>query len=64
MEVIDHQDYLNIEEENKMIGNDWDNVLTPIYNGDYFEPLLKHSINSFNKMGILSFFLVIKATSV
>ena len=24
-----------------MIGNDWDNVLTPIYNGDYFEPLLK-----------------------
>lgn len=24
-----------------MIGNDWDNVLTPIYNGDYFESLLK-----------------------
>lgn len=24
-----------------MIGNDWDNVLTPIYNGDYFELLLK-----------------------
>lgn len=31
-----------------MIGNDWDEILSSIYHGEYFEDLLKHVQNEYN----------------